>query len=267
MAEPSDPRVRATAGRPLHTHRAFVSSAAVVLFIVLWEFAPRLGLVDPFYVSQPSRIASAGADIIVSGDLGRHVAVSLQEFLAGLTLAITIGVPGGLLLGAYRPLRLLFDPLVTALYAAPRLALLPILVVWLGIGMASKVAVVFIGAVLPIVINSAAGIRAIDASLVVAARSLGARRLDIFTKVLLPASLPTMMAGIRLGLGRGLLGVVVGEMYVSHIGVGHQIAQMGSAFRMDDLLFYTLLVSGFGVAVTSAVRHVEDRLRAGDPTP
>ena len=150
-----------------------------------------------------------------------------------------------------------------ALYAAPRLALLRIPVVWLGIGVWSKIAVVFIGAVLPIIINSAAGPRAVDPSLVRAARSFGGSSRDVFSKVLLPGSLVAVMSGIRLGVGRGILGVVVGEMYVSQRGVGNQIMQMGSAFRVDELLFYTLLVSGFGVAAMTLIRKLEEGLQPG----
>lgn len=240
--------------------RLWVSSLSVSAFLLAWEVAPRLGLVDPLFTSQPSRIAAAGLEIARSGGLASHLGASGYELVSGVVLAIVLGVPLGLSLGTSRRLRDYLDAPLMALYAAPRLALLPVLVVWLGIGMASKVAVVFIGAVLPIVINSAAGPRAIDPSLVLAASAFGARRGDLFWKVILPGSLPAVLSGIRLGLGRGLLGVVVGEMYVSERGVGNQIMSMGSAFRIDELLFYTLLVSSVGVLLTSAMRRLEERL-------
>jgi NitT/TauT family transport system permease protein len=238
-----------------------VSCLSVASVLAAWELAPRAGLVDVTYLSQPSLIVRSGIGIIATGALWRHAAVSLQEFFAGLLLALLIGVPGGLALGSSRRMRRFLDPPIMALYAAPRLALLPVLVVWLGIGLASKVAVVFIGAVLPIVINGAAGIREVEASLVLAARSLGAHRIDLFTKVLLPGSLPAVMAGVRLGVGRGILGVVVGEMYVSQVGIGNQIMQLGSSFQIDQLLFYTMVVSVFGLAATTAVRRLEERWR------
>lgn len=241
-------------------NRTLVSTLSVATFLAAWELAPRLSLVDPMFTSQPSRILAAGIEIVRHGDLGSHLRISAYEFAVGLALAIAMGVPFGLGLGAFRPLRSYLDAPIMALYAAPRLALLPVLVVWLGIGVASKIAVVFIGAVLPIIINTAAGPPAVDRALVLAARSFGARRREVFAKVLLPGSLPAVMSGIRLGMGRGLLGVVVGEMYVSQRGIGNQIMSMGAGFRVDELLFYTLLVSAFGVVLTSGMRRLEERL-------
>lgn len=242
-------------------NRLVVSALALAAFVLAWELAPRLGLVDPFFTSQPSRILAAGIEIVGNRDFLGHLWVSLVELALGLALAVAVGVPAGLSLGMFRTLRDFLDAPIMALYAAPRLALLPILVLWLGIGMESKIAVVLIGAVLPIIINTTAGVRDVDGALVLAARALCGRRRDVFLRVLLPGSLPGIMSGIRLGVGRGLLGVVVGEMYVSQRGIGNQIMQLGSSFRVDELLFYTFLVSGLGVMATTAMRKLEERLQ------
>jgi sulfonate transport system permease protein len=240
--------------------RAVVSTVAVAVFLIAWETAPRLRLVDPFFTSQPSRVLAASADIVRSGTLMRDALVSMSEFATGFALALAVGVPIGLMLGTFPTLRHLVDPPLMALYATPQLALLPIIVLWLGIGMGSKVAVVFIGAVIPIVVNSLAGVRQVDRPLVLAARSFCATRRDIFVKVILPASLPAVVIGIRLGLSRAVLGVVVAEMYVSQEGIGNQIMRLGSAFRVDHLLVYVLLVSAFGLGATTAVRKLEERV-------
>lgn len=203
---------------------------------------------------------AASVDVLESGTLMRDAIVSLSEFAAGFALALAIGVPSGLVLGSFPTLRYLLDPPLMAIYATPQLALLPIFVLWLGIGMASKIAVVFIGASIPIVVNSMAGVRQVDRSLVVAARSFCATRRDVFVKVIFPASLPAVMVGIRLGLSRAVLGVVVAEMYVSQEGIGNQIMRLGSAFRVDHLLFYVLLVSVFGLGATTAARKLEERV-------
>jgi sulfonate transport system permease protein len=239
--------------------RAVISAASVALFLAAWEIAPRLGIADPFFTSQPSRVLVAAIDVARSGTLLRDTIVSLSEFTVGFALALAIGVPAGLLLGTFRTLRYLIDPPVMALYATPQLALLPILVVWLGIGMASKVAVVFIGAVIPIIVNTIAGVRQVEQPLVLAARSFCATRRDVFVRVILPASRPAVMLGIRLGLSRAVLAVVVGEMYVSQEGIGNEIMRLGSAFRVDQLLVYVLLVSAFGLAATNVVRRLEER--------
>jgi NitT/TauT family transport system permease protein len=240
--------------------RAAVSTAAVAVFLAAWELAPRLGLVDPFFASQPSRVLAAGADVLRDGTLARDALVSLSEFATGFLLALAVGIPIGLALGASPVARDLIDPPVMALYATPQLALLPIFVVWLGIGAPSKIAVVFLGAVIPIIVNSMAGVRQVDHALVVAARSFCATRVDVFAKVILPASLPAVMIGIRLGLSRAVLGVVVAEMYVSQAGVGYQIMRLGSAFRVDRLLVYVLIVSIFGWSMTTLARKLEERM-------
>jgi len=237
-----------------------VSTISVAAVLAAWELAPRLGLVDPFFTSRPSLVLAAAVDVVRSGTLLRDAIVSLSEFAIGFVLALAVGVPLGLVLGTFETLRFLLDPPIMAVYATPQLALLPIFVLWLGIGMSSKVAVVLLGASIPIIVNSIAGVRQVDRSLVVAARSFGATRLDVFRSVILPASLPAVMIGIRLGLSRAVLGVVVAEMYVSQDGVGNQIMRLGSAFRVDRLLVYVLLVSTFGLAATTAVRRIEERL-------
>jgi ABC-type nitrate/sulfonate/bicarbonate transport system permease component len=165
-------------------------------------------------------------------------------------------------LGRFLTLRYLLDPPIMAIYATPHLALLPIIVVWLGIGMQSKIAVAFVGGVIPILVNTMAGVRGVERSWVLAARSFCAREWDVFVKVILPGSLLSVIMGIRLGVSRSVLGVVVGEMYQSQTGVGNEILRYGSAFRTDYLLFDVLLVSLFGFASTSAVRLLEQRLWA-----
>jgi sulfonate transport system permease protein len=242
------------------TYRRTVSTLAVLVALAVWEIAPRVGAIDSAYTSQPSKVIAASIPIIRSGGLLDDISVSLAEFAAGFALAIIVGVPLGLLLGTFRVLRYLLDPPIMAIYATPHLALLPILVVWLGIGMQSKIAVVFVGGVIPIIVNSMAGVREVEPSWIAAARSLCAREWDVFAKVILPASLPAVVLGIRLGLSRAVLGVVVAEMFQSQAGIGNRIMRYGSEFRTDYLLFYVLLVSVFSFTVTWSVRALEDKL-------
>lgn len=255
-------RIAALESRPRFVEsRAFVSTVAVLLLLIFWEIAPRMHWMDATFTSEPSRVVVASLEIVRSGELLHDVSVSLWEFGLGIIFAVLVGVPIGLLLGTFQTLRHLLDPPVMAIYATPQLALLPIFVVWLGIGVGSKVAVVFVGAVIPIIVNSIAGVREVDRSLVLAARSFCAKHRDVFAKVIFPASLPAVMIGIRLGISRGVLGVIVAEMYVSQSGIGNEIMRYGSAFRVDYLLFYVMLVSVFGFTATTAVRALEERLR------
>ena len=240
--------------------RPTISTLSVLAFLAIWEIAPRAGMADPVYTSQPSRVIAVSMEIVRSEGFLHDVSVSLAEFAVGLALAIGIGVPLGLLLGRVPVLRYLLDPPIMAIYATPHLALLPILVVWLGIGMQSKIAVAFVGGVIPILVNTMAGVRGVERSWVMAARSFCAGEWDVFAKVILPASLPSVIMGIRLGLSRAVLGVVVAEMYQSQAGVGNEIMRYGSEFRTDYLLFDVLLVSLFGFSATAAVRALEERL-------
>jgi ABC-type nitrate/sulfonate/bicarbonate transport system permease component len=241
-------------------YRLLISSLSVLVFLAAWEAAPRVGMVDAAYTSQPSRVITASLQIVRSSAFLHDIFVSSSEFAGGFSLAIGIGVPLGLLLGTFKVLRYLLDPPIMAIYATPYLALLPIVVVWLGIGMESKIAVVFVGGVIPILVNSMAGVREVERSWIAAAQSFGAGKRDLFVKVILPGSLPAVIMGIRLGLSRAVLGVVVAEMYQSQAGIGNEIMRYGSQFRTDYLLFYVLLVSVFGFTATWAVRALEERL-------
>jgi sulfonate transport system permease protein len=244
----------------MSTPRPLISTLSVAAFFALWEIAPRAGIADATYTSQPSRVIAAGAEIIRNGGFAHDVSVSLAEFAIGFALAVGIGVSLGLVLGQFPLLRYLLDPPIMAIYATPHLALLPIIIVWLGIGMQSKIAVAFVGGVIPIVVNTMAGVRAVDRSWITAARAFSAGQWDVFTKVILPASLPSVILGIRLGVSRAVLGVIVAEMYQSQAGVGNEIMRYGSEFRTDHLLFDVFMVSLFGFAATSAIRALEEKL-------
>jgi len=239
--------------------RTLISALAVLAFLAIWQIAPSLGWIKVTYVSQPSRVIAAGFEIIRGGTFARDVSVSLAEFASGFALAVAAGIPLGLLLGSSSKLRSFVDPPLMAIYATPYLAIMPILVVWLGIGMQSKIAAVFAGGLFPIVVNSMAGVRQVERSWMLAALSFGATRGDLFRKVIFPAALPSAVTGVRLGLSRAVLAVVVAEMYVSQAGIGYQIMRVGSAFRIDALLFYVALVSGASYATTRAVRWMEEK--------
>jgi ABC-type nitrate/sulfonate/bicarbonate transport system permease component len=242
-----------------------VSTLAVLAFLVSWQVAAGWGWVNARYTSEPSQVFWTALDIVRHDDFFHHARVSLSEFAAGFTVALGVGLPLGLVLGSSRRVRLFAEPPLMALYTAPRLTLLPILIVWLGIGMASKIAVVFLGAVFPIMVNTIAGVREADPRLIQAARAFGANRLDIFLKILVPGALPAILLGVRLGIGRGVLSVVVAEMFASQAGIGYQIMSYGQAMQVDDLLVYAFAISLFGYALTLLVHLAEDRVRSWRP--
>lgn len=238
-----------------------ISTAAVLAFLLLWEIAPTLGWVNGRFTSQPSHVVFAALEVFATDNFLFHAQISLTELFFGFVLALVIGIPAGILLGNSRLARDIVNPPMMALYIAPNIVLLPILTIWLGIGMGSKVAVVFLGGVFPIIVNTMAGIREVNPHLIRVARSFGATSFDIFHHILLPGSLPALLAGVRLAVGRAVLSVIVGELYASQAGIGHMLARYGSAMRIDRLLVYALVISAFGYAMTTLVRLVEGRVR------
>src|SRR3989449_7496754 len=220
----------------MFNYRTLVSTIPVMASLAVWEFAPRAGIVDATFTSEPPRVVPPGFELIRRGGFLPDASVSLSEFALGFTLAIAVGVPLGLVLGIFPLLRYVWDPPIMAIYATPHLALLPIIVVWLGIGMQSKIAVDFVSGVIPILVNAMAGVRGVDGSWIVAARSFSAREWDVFVKVILPASLPSVILGIRLGLSRAVLGVVGADVYQSQAGVGDESIRKRSEFRTCRLV-------------------------------
>ncbi len=240
--------------------RFYWGFGAVAAFLVFWELAAVLGWVNKEYTSRLTQVLAAGYEMVASGNLFYHLYISLLELAIGFVLASFLGLLTGLLMGHYRILGNLFDPFIMALYATPRVALIPLFVVWFGVGMESKVFVVFIGAIFPVLVNTMTGIRQVDPLLLRLGRSYCASERRIFVKILLPAALPAMMTGLRLGWGRGILGVIIGEMYVSMAGLGHLISTSGNAMRTDELFFLVLVVAGLGYLATNGFRLLERKL-------
>jgi ABC-type nitrate/sulfonate/bicarbonate transport system permease component len=191
--------------------------------------------------------------------------VSGTEFLFGYGAAIVIGVPLGILMGWYGRINAVLDPFVSALYATPRIALLPLLMIWFGIGLMSKVAIVFLGAIFPILVNTITGMRTLNADFVKVARSFGASDRQIFLTVALPSSVPLLLTGLRLGLGHALVGIVVGEMYGATHGLGFLIATSGARFQTDKVMVGIILIASAGVAMTELLRLIERRYEGWRP--
>ncbi|MGV6874722.1 ABC transporter permease [Pseudochelatococcus sp. B33] len=242
---------------PLQSLRLVVGGGTIVALLVLWESVVQAGLVDPLYISSPSRIARVGISLFRSGEIWPDIRVSAAEFAVGYTAAIVVGVVFGLLTGWYRRMNYIFGPFIDILNAVPRITFLPLLILWFGIGMSSKIAVVFLGAVIPIIVATHAGVRANEAKLVRVARSFGASQWKLMTSIILPGTVPYLFAGLKYGAGRALLGVVVGEIYASTAGVGHMIAVAGNLFDTDTVFFGAFLFMAIGLVVTAALNRIE----------
>jgi len=176
-----------------------------------------------------------------------------------------VGIPLGIATGWYRRLFYVLDPFISAFYATPRVALLPLIIIWVGIGIWSKIVVVFLGAVFPVLLNTLAAVRTTDARLLRAARSFGAGDLQVFRTIVLPGSVPFILTGLRLGAGRALVGVVVGELYAATAGVGFLIAVAGASFQTDKVLVGVLLITAAGVLSMEALTRLERRFEKWRP--
>ena len=242
------------------TRRSLIS---VLVIIAAWELTGRFVLTNPLFFAPLSAVIEAGFRLWGSGELQRDIIASFSAVAYGMVLAIVLGIIIGILSGASRGFREYTDSFFTGLYATPLVAVAPILILWFGIGIASKIAVVFLMAVFPILISTAAGISTTDATFIEVARSFGASRLQIVRKVMIPAAIPFVITGIRLAIGRAIVGVVVGELFGARAGLGFLIFTSGQTFDVPALFLGVLILALAGVALTSGMKWIERRVTAG----
>jgi NitT/TauT family transport system permease protein len=226
-------------------------------FFLLWEWVVRRIGISPVFLPSPSVILKAGAEIVGGGHLWGNLSYSATNFAIGFALAAVVGTILGLLMGASRLVETLLGPYVWALYAMPRIALL---ILWLGFGSESKILLIFLSAVMPVLITSMDGVKTVDQSLLRAARVFGASRTQMYMRVVLPFTLPFIMTGLRQGVGRGLIGMVVAEMFGSGRGVGFMIArsaaQLDAAGMFAILILLVVLSVGLVYVMTALERRV-----------
>ena len=232
---------------------------AVVAFMLFWEFSVGWGWVNPLFTSAPTRIIKAGAAMVRDGSIWNDLAVSGLEFALGYGLAVVVGVPLGILMGWYRRFNALLEPFVNALYATPRIALMPLIIIWFGVDMTSKVAIIFLSTVFPILVNTMTGVRTIDRDFIKVARSFGATDGQLFSTVALPSSVPNLLTGLRLGLGHALIGIVVGEMYGASAGIGYMMQTAGATFQTDRVMVGIIIIAAAGMALTQVLKMIENR--------
>ncbi|GGG06525.1 ABC transporter permease [Paenibacillus abyssi] len=237
--------------------RFILGASGVVFLLALWELIVRVNLVDPLFTSSPARIWTAGIQYVSSEGFVNDFIASGSELLAGFGLALVIGIPLGIVMGWYPKFNYLVDPIFNFLYASPRIALVPLFIIWFGIGMGSKVAIIFLSSIFPIVFNTLMGVKTIDPVLLNVPRSYNAKDYQIFKTVVLPSSVPAIISGVRLGLGHALIGVVVGEMTAATMGVGHMMFTAGQTFQTDLVFVGLIIIAGFGVILTSLVQLLE----------
>ena len=234
-----------------------LGGSAVVLTLAIWQAFWSAGKISPLFFSGPSAIAARFWDSAAHGQLLSDLRYSSTNFAIGFVLAAITGIVMGILVGWYSRLEMILGPFLTALYATPRVAMVPLIIIWFGIGMWSKVFVVFISAFFPVLVNTIGGVRAIDHDLLRAARAYCASDWQIFTTVAVPGVVPFILTGLRQGVALGLIGVVVGEMFGGSQGIGFMVAYGGQTFATDTLFVGVLIIAFAGILLTSAAEKLE----------
>lgn len=235
-------------------------SACVLLFFAIWELLPRAGLVNSAFLSPPSAVLAAIVQLAQTGQLGKHMAASLQRSLAGLILAVVAGVALGLLMGVVRRFEAFVDPLLQLFRQVSALALFPVFLLFFGIGEASKIAIIFWAAFWPVLLNTIGGVKQVEKLLIHSALSMGASRGFIFFKVILPAAAPSIFTGIRLAGAYSITALVAAEMIGSHAGLGFLTLNSQEIFQIPSMYAGIVLLAVLGLALNYGLALLEKRL-------
>ncbi|MFZ3357533.1 MAG: ABC transporter permease [Xanthobacteraceae bacterium] len=245
-----------------------LGTGSIVVLLLVWQFLPDfvpMKAGTKLFFTVPSDVAATLWQMFSTGSIWAPLGVSAGAFAVGLGLAIIVGLPLGILLGRSATLNAMFDPFVTAFNATPRLVFLPLLMLWFGLGLWSKVAVVFLGAVFPLLINTHEGVRHADRLLINVVRSFGASEWDIARLVVVPNALPFIVVGLRLAIGRAVLGVVVAEFFGAQDGLGVVMVRAASEFKVNVVFAGLIVFAALSLVMTGLVKLLEDRMTRWRP--
>lgn len=234
--------------------------AALVLFLGLWEFLGRL--TDPILFSPPSRVLLGFQELIETGRLQRATLITLNALSVGFILSVVVGLPLGLLLGRSKALSSVLEPYIDAIYATPRVVIVPLVILWFGVGYSGRLFIIFIGTVIPIIINTAIGVRNARRDLIEVATSFGANERQLARHVILPGAVPYIIAGLRIAMGRALVGVIVAEIFLDLTGLGGIIQTESAFFRTHRMLAAVVVIGSLGTLLIGAFGLLERRFAA-----
>ena len=234
-----------------------VSVASPLALLLLWELSARTGLIDTRFFPAPTSIVRQGVDLAGSGELWGHLSASLQRLLWGSLLG---GIPAlliGIAMGLYRPIRAAIDPLISATYPVPKSAILPLILLIFGLGEASKIVMVALGVFFPVVINTISGVMQIDKIYLDVGKNFRASRWQTFRTVALPGALPSIMAGIKLGIGMGLILIAIAEMVGAKTGIGFMIWDAWQILSVETMYVGLIVISILGFLLTLILNEIE----------
>jgi ABC-type nitrate/sulfonate/bicarbonate transport system permease component len=255
------PRWRRSGSRAVPPSRyKLVSLGSLIGGLILWQVLAEVGIVDRSLASCPLDVFRAARLMIDNGSLGSAVASSARLYAAGVGLSVALGIICGVAFGWWRTLGAVFDPWVAVLYSTPLVAVLPLVIVWFGIGFKGQVALVVLVSVFPLLVTVTTGTRQVDEALLRLARSFGASQFAILRSLLLPSLVPYVVTGVRLSVGTGLIGVVIGEYFEGSQGVGGIILQAGVTLNSSQVFVGIFVLAGTALTLTSIIRFFEAKL-------
>lgn len=233
----------------------FVLSASIIG--VIWEMTGQMGLINPLFFAWPSTILKALYTIVTDSDFFSHISVTLFETSIGYTSAAIAAIPVGILMGRVKFVENVLDPYISGLNSVPRIALMPLIILIFGIGLSSKMFLVFLGSFFPILINTFNGVKNIDPLMVDMAKSFGAKKLNLISKVFIPSIMPYLLAGLRIGLSIAFIMVVVGEFFAATHGIGYMIAFEAGRYNTSAVMAWVLIISSMTIFFTEIIRYFE----------
>ena len=260
------PRISVPAPRPAPAQRLralllspnAIRTASVAVFFVIWEYYGRR--MDPIFMAPPSAIFEAAVTLIQSGALEKAMVQTLWPFAVGMALTVVVGILLGIVMAQWRTFEYVLDPFINALYAIPRIALVPLIILWAGLEFAGKVTILVSVAIFPITVNTYAGIRDVRGSMLEIGRAYGATEWQIFWKIVLPAAVPFIMAGVRLAVGLAIIGIIVAEFFTAISGLGGMIVEYANVFATAKLFVPIIVIALIGVILTELVMWLERRM-------
>ena len=254
----ADLGLRRERARSIYDYPNAIRALSVLCFLVAWEIYGRR--VDPLLLTYPTAVLQAAFALIKSGELPRQMLVSLETLALGFGLSVVLGVGLGLVMGRSRIVGAALEPHINALYATPQVALTPLLMMWFGLGFAVKAVVIFLFAFFPILINTASGVRNVSASTIEVGHAYLASRTQILLKVVFPAAVPFIMAGIRVAIGRAIVGMVVAELFTAITGLGAMLTLYGNLFETAKMFVVVIVLGILGVVLVRATQALERRM-------
>lgn len=248
---------QAVKGRMNASRSVVIGTVSVVAVIALWQLLSTFHIISPLFFSSPLEVAGEAVEELGSPVFWAPAAHSAYEFALGYGIAVVVGLPLGLLNGWNRTFSYLADPWLSFFYTLPRIALTPLLLITFGIGTPAIVAVVFLGAIFEIVLNTSHGARIVDQNHLDVAKCFGASRIAVMLQIVVPTSVPFMIVGLRLGVGRALIGVVIGELFVGATGLGHNLFLASQTLDTAKVLFVVMFFLVVALVMTAVLRRAE----------